>query len=155
MVKSEHVSMLFSWLLRRRIHSLVVLSSDMHLRNSHSRSVRRKSLLLVLWRVRAPAMTCQQHNIQAMAKFTSSTTTAAPSPMTNPARSLSNGLEDRWGLSLKTVARLRDLANPPIARGWIQDSAPPAIMTSASPKAMKRDASPSEWAPVVQAVVTA
>ena len=37
----------------------------------------------------------------------------------------------------------------------MQDSAPPASMTSASPDCIKREASPREWAPVVQAVVTA
>lgn len=37
----------------------------------------------------------------------------------------------------------------------MQDSAPPATITSASPKAMNREASPIECAPVVQAVVTA
>lgn len=53
------------------------------------------------------------------------------------------------------VVRERDRSKPMNARGWIQDSDPPASMTFASPKAMKREASPMEWAPVVQAVVTA
>ena len=37
----------------------------------------------------------------------------------------------------------------------MHDSAPPATITSASPKAMKQAASPMKWAPVVQAVDTA
>lgn len=49
----------------------------------------------------------------------------------------------------------RERSNPVKARGWMQDSEPPASITSASPKAMKREASPMEWAPVVQAVVAA
>ena len=53
------------------------------------------------------------------------------------------------------MVKERERSKPMNARGWTQDSAPPANITSASPKAMKRDASPIEWAPVVQAVVTA
>ena len=86
---------------------------------------------------------------------TSRTRTPAPSPMTNPSRSLLNGLEDRSGWSFREVVRLRDRSKPVNARGWIQDSAPPATITSASPQAMKRAASPIECAPVVQAVLTA
>lgn len=79
----------------------------------------------------------------------------APSLMINPSRALSKGREACCGLLLKFVLKERERSNPVKARGWIQDSAPPASITSASPKAMKRDASPIEWAPVVQAVVTA
>ena len=68
--------------------------------------------------------------------------TPAPSPMTKPHRSQSNGLDARFGAWLNFVAKLFALAKPAIARGWIQDSAPPANMTSASPKAMNLDASP-------------
>lgn len=53
------------------------------------------------------------------------------------------------------MVRECERSKPVNARGWMQDSAPPASMTSASPKAMRREASPIEWAPVVQAVVTA
>lgn len=52
------------------------------------------------------------------------------------------------------MERERERAKPEKARGWMQDSAPPATMTVASPKAMKRAASPMECAPVVQAVET-
>lgn len=75
--------------------------------------------------------------------------------MTKPLRSLSNGREASGGVLLKDVARERDRSKPVKASGWMQDSAPPASMTSASPKAMNRDASPMECAPVVHAVVTA
>lgn len=85
--------------------------------------------------------------------LTSSTTQAAPSAKTNPPLSASNGLEESCGSLLNLVARLRERAKPPIANGWMQDSAPPAIMTSASPDLMNRDASPRECAPVVHAVV--
>ena len=51
--------------------------------------------------------------------------------------------------------RLLDRSNPLIARGWIHDSEPPATMTSASPQAIRRAASPIECAPVVHAVLTA
>ena len=88
-------------------------------------------------------------------KRTSRTKTPAPSPMTNPFRALSNGLEACWGVLLKVVAKLLDRSNPVIARGWMQDSAPPASITSTSPNAMNLEASPIEWAPVVQAVDTA
>lgn len=80
---------------------------------------------------------------------------AAPSPTTKPLRSVSNGLEAFSGASLKSVARLRARANPAMANGWMQDSAPPATMTSASPQAINRAASPIECAPVVHAVVAA
>ena len=87
--------------------------------------------------------------------LTSRTITPAPSPTTKPSRSRLKGREARAGTSLEEVVRLRDRSKPVIASGWMQDSAPPATMTSASPKAMKRAASPIECAPVVQAVETA
>ncbi len=43
-------------------------------------------------------------------------------------------------------------ANPPTASGVITDSVPPAIAASASPYWIMRYASPTAWAPVVQAV---
>ncbi len=86
---------------------------------------------------------------------TSRTKTAAPSPITNPSLAASNGREAWCGVSLKDVERERDRSKPVNARGWIHDSAPPDTITSASPNAIKWDASPIDWAPVVQAVVTA
>ena len=86
---------------------------------------------------------------------TSRTITPAPSPMTNPSLSGLNGFDDRSGCSLEVVVRLLDLSNAAMASGCMHDSAPPATMTFASPKAMNRAASPMEWAPVVQAVVAA
>ncbi len=44
---------------------------------------------------------------------------------------------------------------PAKVSGCMHDSAPPATMTAASPAAMKREASPMECAPVVQAVEAA
>jgi hypothetical protein len=95
------------------------------------------------------------NSILGYASQTSSTTTPAPSPITNPARSRSNGREACSGSSFQSVARLRALANPAIARGCMQDSDPPATITSASPKDIMRAASPRACAPVVQAVVAA
>jgi hypothetical protein len=86
---------------------------------------------------------------------TSRTTTPAPSPMTKPSRSRSNGRLACSGQSFQLVAKLLALANPAIARGWMQDSAPPATMTLASPNWIIRAASPMLCAPVVQAVVAA
>lgn len=108
------------------------------------------------WRVRVPGQIGvsianeEEHWVNG---FTSRIMTAAPSPITKPARSLSKGREDLAGSSLYLVTRLRDLANPPMASGCMQDSAPPATITSASPCCMNRIASPMEWAPVVHAVV--
>jgi hypothetical protein len=64
---------------------------------------------------------------------TSSTTTPAPSPMTKPPLSLSNGRLASVGQSFQFVAKLLALANPEMASGCMHDSAPPATMTSASP----------------------
>lgn len=52
------------------------------------------------------------------------------------------------------VVRDRVRSNDVNVSGWIQDSEPPASITSASPWDMKREASPIECAPVVQAVLT-
>lgn len=52
------------------------------------------------------------------------------------------------------VVRDRVRSNDVNVSGWIQDSEPPASITSASPWDMKREASPTECAPVVQAVLT-
>ena len=74
--------------------------------------------------------------------------------MTNPSRSLSQGRLARAGSSLR-VERARMAANPPTPMGVMAASAPPAIMTSASPCWMMRKESPMEWALVVQAVAVA
>lgn len=81
---------------------------------------------------------------RGMENFTSRTRITAPSLMTKPLRLLSKGREACCGLSLNDVANERERSNPVKARGWMQDSAPPANMTSASPNAINRDASPME-----------
>ena len=75
--------------------------------------------------------------------------------MTKPERAASKGREETEGLALKEVVRERERSKPVRARGWMQDSEPPASMTEASLWEMKREASPMECAPVVQAVVQA
>lgn len=79
---------------------------------------------------------------------------AAPSDMTKPERRESKGLDAWCGWALKVVVRDRVRSNDVNVSGWIQDSEPPASITSASPWDMKREASPTECAPVVQAVLT-
>lgn len=74
--------------------------------------------------------------------------------MTKPERRESKGLEAWFGWALKVVVRDRVRSNDVNVSGWMQDSEPPARITLASPWDMKRDASPIEWAPVVQAVLT-
>ena len=79
--------------------------------------------------------------------YSSRTTAPAPSPMTKPSRSLSKGREPSFGRSLKPVDRARDTPRKagdadPVDRA---DSAPPATITSASPNAISRDASPMAW----------
>ena len=61
----------------------------------------------------------------------SSTTTPAPSPMTKPFLSLSNGIEALLGSV--DVERAVSAAKPPIPIGDIELSVPPANITSASP----------------------
>ena len=79
-------------------------------------------------------------------------TIPAPSPITNPLRSLSNGI-DALFLSVLLVKAVK-FVNPATPRGVIALSVPPAIITSASPHCMERYASPIEWVPVAQAVTT-
>ena len=50
------------------------------------------------------------------------------------------------------VDSARAAMKPPIAVGTVPNSAPPATMTSASPYAIMRAASPMLWVAVVQAV---
>src|SRR5450759_4771440 len=78
----------------------------------------------------------------------------APSPITKPSRSLSQGRLARAGSSLR-VESARMAANPPTPMGVMAASAPPAIITSASWCWMMRKESPMEWALVVQAVAVA
>src|SRR5580704_1708484 len=79
----------------------------------------------------------------------------APSPMTKPSRSLSQGREARGGSSLKAVDSARAAAKPARPRRHTAASAPPHTMTSASSSMISRDASPIACAPVEQAVTTA
>ena len=78
----------------------------------------------------------------------------APSPMTKPSRSLSNGRLARVGSSLR-VESARMAANPPTERGVTEASAPPAMMASASPCMIMRTESPIALALVAQAVAVA
>ena len=78
----------------------------------------------------------------------------APSPITKPSRSLSNGREAFVGSSLR-VESARIAAKPPTPSGVIAASLPPAIIASASPRWMMRNESPTAWALVVQAVQVA
>src|SRR6266436_2346112 len=75
----------------------------------------------------------------------------APSLHTNPSRSASNGRDARSGSSLRVVMALT-AQKPAMVRGMMMASAPPAIITSASPRWMIRKASPMAWLPVAQAV---
>src|ERR1700733_4559111 len=81
----------------------------------------------------------------------SKTRMPAPSPTTNPSRSLSNGRQACSGSALR-VESARIAAKPPTPMGVIAASAPPAITTSASSRSMVRKALPTECALVVHAV---
>ncbi len=74
----------------------------------------------------------------------------APSPMTKPSRSLSNGRDAPCGSSLR-VDSARMALKPPTPSGVTVASVPPQIMASASPRSMTRKASPMACAPVEQA----
>ena len=76
----------------------------------------------------------------------------APSPMTKPSRSLSNGRLARVGSSLR-VERARALPKPARAMGLIVASVPPVTMTSASPARSRRSDSPMACAPDAHAEV--
>ena len=78
----------------------------------------------------------------------------APSPITKPSRSLSKGREAFSGSSLR-VESARIAQKPPTPSGVIAASEPPAIMTSASPRWMRRKESPTAWAPLAHAVAVA
>src|SRR3989338_4048360 len=75
----------------------------------------------------------------------------APSPNTNPSRSLSQGRLAFSGSSLR-VESARMAANPPKPSGLVAISAPPTNMTSASPDIINRAPKAMLCAPVVQAV---
>ncbi len=74
--------------------------------------------------------------------------------MTKPSLCWSQGLELEEGWSLKFVLRALAAANPAIPIRQQAASAPPAIITSASPYLIILDASPIACAPVEQAVTT-
>ena len=78
----------------------------------------------------------------------------APSPITKPSRSLSKGRLARVGSSLR-VESARMAANPPTDMAVTAASAPPAIITSASPCRIMRTESPMALALVAQAVAVA
>ena len=75
--------------------------------------------------------------------------------MTKPSRSVSHGRLAACGSLSRLVDSALQALNPAIPISEIGASAPPATMTSASPKAISRAASPIAWAPVEQAVTTA
>src|SRR5947208_1500759 len=77
-----------------------------------------------------------------------------PSPHTKPSRPASNGRDAFCGSSLRVdIAFIEQ--KPAMVSGTTMASAPPAIITSASPRWIRRKASPSAWLPVAQAVTTA
>src|SRR5215218_4675693 len=81
----------------------------------------------------------------------SSTRTPAPSPSTKPSRSRSNGRLERAGSSLR-VESARMAAKPPMPIAQTAASDPPAIITSAAPRRMISEASPTACAEAVHAV---
>src|SRR5712692_7651271 len=78
-------------------------------------------------------------------------TMPAPSPITNPSRSKSNG-RDAWTGSSFLVESARKAANPATLIGVMADSAPPQIIASASPRWIILKLSPIACAPAEQAV---
>src|SRR5918996_4107634 len=77
-------------------------------------------------------------------------TTPAPSPVTNPSRSRSNGRLARWG-SAFLVESAFIAAKPPMLIGVIVASDPPAIAASVSPTTIDFQASPMACADEAQA----
>mmetsp|Transcript_42877 Transcript_42877/g.99616 ORF Transcript_42877/g.99616 Transcript_42877/m.99616 type:complete len:211 (+) Transcript_42877:622-1254(+) len=84
----------------------------------------------------------------------SRTSTPAPSPITKPARSMSNGLDPLVGSSLNFVFIAFIAQNPAKLRGVMAASLPPAIMMSASPRRIACIASPMACDPTAHAEVT-
>ncbi len=80
--------------------------------------------------------------------------TAAPSASTNPSRSASNGRDARDGSSLRVDSAFI-AANAPTHSGVTAASAPPATITSASPRWIRWYAAPIAWEPVAHAVAVA
>ena len=76
----------------------------------------------------------------------------APSPMTNPSRSLSNGREAFSGSSLRVESALAE-QKPAMPSGVMAASLPPVRITSAAPDRMVVKAMPMEWLLEAQAVV--
>jgi len=74
----------------------------------------------------------------------------APSPSTKPSRSRSKGREALAGSSFLSESALH-AQKPPTPERFTQASAPPAIITSASPYSIMRPASPMACELVVQA----
>ena len=77
----------------------------------------------------------------------------APSPMTKPSRSRSNGREAFVGSSLRVESALRAL-KPLTPIGVMVASLPPASIAVACPSWIQRAAEPMQWLPVAQAVTT-
>src|SRR5574337_975835 len=86
--------------------------------------------------------------------YSSSITTPAPSDNTKPSRSLSHGRLALVGSSLRVDMALAE-QKPAIAVPVVANSAPPAIIASASPYWIMRAARPMLCAPVVHAVTQA
>ena len=78
----------------------------------------------------------------------------APSPITKPSRSASNGRLARSGSSLRVESAFM-AANPPTPIGVMAASVPPQIITSASPRWIRRKESPTACAEAEQAVAVA
>ena len=74
----------------------------------------------------------------------------APSPMTKPSRSASKGRSAFCGSSLRVDSAFM-ASKPPMPSGVMVASVPPAIIASASPRWMIREASPMAWSPVAHA----
>ena len=85
--------------------------------------------------------------------YSSRTSTAPPSDMMKPLRSLSNGRQACAGSSLR-VESAWSAAKEATAIGQIGPSAPPASITSASPCWIMRSAAPMLCRPVAQAETT-
>ena len=70
--------------------------------------------------------------------------------MTKPSRATSNGREDFFGSSLRVLIAFI-AQKPPMPRGTMVASLPPANIATASPILMVRQASPMAWVAVAQA----
>ena len=79
----------------------------------------------------------------------------APSPITNPSRSASNGRDAFSGSSLRFVDSARMALKAATGISPMPASAPPAIITSASPRRMMLSESPMAWFALEQALTVA